>query len=275
MFIVQNSVLLNLLSITLQQVFSHVLDSFHFLLATQNQLIVLDTSDLQDIHTVKRYSLPSPGTALAWSPISTTLEFKIAVASQDCSIMIYTSSQKTPECITTQLIPSLRDPIQCISFDSSEGNYFCCCSDDSYLRVWCFNELDPQEHIFSLKLESRGISCVFHPGLTEHVLIAEESGCIRFLNISNREWIFTTMHPHMGDPSMNLVDADWNLEDPNVFGALIGDKWMVWNMSHTPLHLPGVQGDVHLTGSKYFRYFFNFFSILKTISYEKMVQKKS
>ena len=112
-----------------------------------------------------------------------------------------------------------KDTIQALSFDRTEGKYLACLSDDNLLRIFT---LDPvsgleSEPLLTFPLSSRGVSLCFHSFLTEHILIAEESGAIRFLNLCTQEWIFSVYEPMSNQSVPRLVSADWNPIDPNLY----------------------------------------------------------
>ena len=143
-----------------------------------------------------------------------------------------------------------------VALDKTEGVYLAILSDDKCLKIYKgFNEGhsndEYQEPMSSSThfLASRGVKIQFHAFLTEHLLVAEESGSIRFLNIGTGAWILSVILPNS-----TLYSVDWNPVDPNRFGAVANYSWFVWDLSEAPLHLPHHSGEAYRQGSKSFQW---------------------
>ncbi|RKO94226.1 hypothetical protein BDK51DRAFT_30290 [Blyttiomyces helicus] len=89
-----------------------------------------------------------------------------------------------------------------------------------------------------------------------HVLVAERSGSILLYDLANRQMLFTFFEPVGGIAGdiCGLTSADWNQLDPQQFGAVIGQKWFVWDMSQFPIHKYHHSGDAHVEGATSFRW---------------------
>lgn len=184
-------------------------------------------------------------TCLSFSPQSCTENWVLVGSCEDNTLLIFNSQR------VQTLSPSfpIKERITEIKFDKTDGTCIALLTEDSYLIFFKVTQDLEKEHEWVIPLNSRGVSVCFHPFSTDHVLIAEETGAIRFFNLAQQEWMLSVFEPGI------LHSADWNLKDPNVFGAIIGNSWYVWDLSLSPLHVPHYSGDSQ--GSLTFKYYFH------------------
>ena len=81
--------------------------------------------------------------------------------------------------------------------------------EERVVRIWpCENS----EHS-EIPLESNGVALQWNKKLASHLMVGEECGQIRLLDITSQSWLFSVYHPLASD---SLTCIDWNQEDPNM-----------------------------------------------------------
>ncbi|KAJ3056327.1 Nucleoporin Nup37 [Rhizophlyctis rosea] len=109
-----------------------------------------------------------------------------------------------------------------------------------------------------ITLSSPGVYCGWNPHQPQLLIIAERNGTIRLHNSETYELLFTLFEPGSdiatsGVPR-GLRAADWSWAEPNLFGAVIGNQWFVWDLKKMPIHRPDASGDAHERGPVSFRW---------------------
>lgn len=212
-------------------------------------------------HTVQRFSVGSAVCALDWSPESQSVRLAgvyettiaLAVAVEDRSILYYASGiDPIDVCSDVQFkhLAAIND----VAVDRVSGHFIASCSDDCTLRIWRIisDGLDDDLPLV-LRLRSRGVTVQWNEKLSAQVLVGEASGAIRIFDMDSQSWLVSVFQPPA--PNSLLRSVDWSQHDPNVFGAVIGSKWFVWNlMRDKAIHLPERQGEAHPESAHSFRW---------------------
>ncbi len=174
-------------------------------------------------------------TAWSWSPETFNnsndddkKDVLIAIAGQDTRVLLYHTRLGL---LDVPGLNPIKSTVSDMAFDRTRGTFLALLTDDKLLRVFAFDASQPSivdkngdvqipDCVISWPLSSRGVSVSFHAFLSDHLLLAEESGAIRFLNLQTKEWIFSVHEPAIVHSPFGLRSADWNPTDPNVYVLL-------------------------------------------------------
>ncbi|KAI8913514.1 WD40-repeat-containing domain protein [Gorgonomyces haynaldii] len=216
------------------------------LYATETTInVVRIIEDGKQFEILHRYHVGSRVTCLDWSSetksilVGQVYETRLVFCAgfQDKSIIFY-RGQKQEE-LTLDVNKRLMGYISDIAIDPCEGIWTVSCGEDKMLRFWASGQ-EPWEY----PLESNAVSVKWNPRLASHLLVGQESGSVQILDVANQQTMFTVYCP-----SPSLRSIDWNLSNPNIFGAVVDTNYCLWNMSRKPIHIPEHEGSCHLEGA--------------------------
>ncbi|KAL2913389.1 ATP-dependent DNA/RNA helicase [Polyrhizophydium stewartii] len=215
---------------------------------------------------LQEHHVGSKATSIDWSSetlsrrLSDGFETRIALAAafEDRSIMFYASGA-APLDVCASAGQRHQDAINDIAFDRVGGRFVASVSDDRTCHVWRIHEPtsgdEADQFPIVIKLKARGVSVRWNHKLSKQIMIGESSGAIRILDIETHSWLFSVFQPDKSGPEALLRSVDWNPHDPNLFGAVVGRRWFVWNMNgQLAMHLPEHSGEAHPEMGNRFRW---------------------
>ncbi|PLW14046.1 hypothetical protein PCANC_01991 [Puccinia coronata f. sp. avenae] len=99
--------------------------------------------------------------------------------------------------------------------------------------------------------KSTPVTISFHPTSSSRLMVYDADGTIKLIDWTKptRPIIICLIEPRTLVNSMSLADgrlgmADWKVDEADVFGALNGNRWAVWDMRSTRAGTPLAAGDV-------------------------------
>uniref|UniRef100_A0A3Q2Q8Z9 Nucleoporin Nup37 n=1 Tax=Fundulus heteroclitus TaxID=8078 RepID=A0A3Q2Q8Z9_FUNHE len=164
--------------------------------------------------------------ALAWSPESRldripTIRFCTAAA--DRKLRLLTSDLQDRH--EVKVMEGHTSYINHLVFEPTEGKQIASVSDDHTCRLW---DLDGNETAV-LRLRSPGLSVCWHSQEVFKLMVAEKKGTIRFYDLVTQQAILSLDCGHSGP----LMSADWCLANTIKVGAVVGNDWLIWDITRS------------------------------------------
>ncbi|KAI8050449.1 hypothetical protein BDF22DRAFT_745325 [Syncephalis plumigaleata] len=146
--------------------------------------------------------------------------------------------------------------------------------EDHLCHLWSITAARGLQKVSTVSLSSPGVAVCWHPTDMGCLMVAERLGYIRLLDCSSWDsntnnnnnvddddddddvkirmhWRLTLTAPrHNGA----LTGADWKPQDRTMFGAVVGDRWYIWDLSDFKKLLPEQSGEAHSEGAADFRW---------------------
>jgi WD40 repeat protein len=170
----------------------------------------IQVTDLQ-FQTLHSYQTGSPCTGLEWSPQSGN-DVILAASFIDRLVLFFNN----------QVFEMGKITCNSLKFNAN-GSLLATTGDDKMVRIW---SVQKEGEPFQIPLKSRGCSVDWNPHNSQ-LLIGESNGDVRVFDFHSKEFVFSIMHPYLGQL---IIDLKWNPVDPVVFGGIVGDKFLIWNI---------------------------------------------
>ncbi|KAJ3367886.1 hypothetical protein HDU91_001021 [Kappamyces sp. JEL0680] len=109
-------------------------------------------------------------------------------------------------------------------------------------RIW---EIDPAttsaQDPIKIPLKDKGIAVEWHRNLASYILIGLQNGLVHLFNVETLSLEVEVLVPG----SRPLAGLSWHPDSPNIFGAVSGSSWHLYNLEAMPYHLPEHSGEGH------------------------------
>ncbi|XP_018602601.1 nucleoporin Nup37 [Scleropages formosus] len=161
---------------------------------------------------------------LAWSPESRLDQLpriiRFCTAAADRKLRLFTSDLQDRH--EVKEMEGHTDNINHLVFEPTEGKQIASVSDDLTCRLW---DLEGNQTT-SFLLHSPGMSVCWHPEEVFKLMVAEKSGVVRFYDLVTQQAILS-----LDSGQTPLMSADWCLTNTIKVGAVVGNDWVIWDIT--------------------------------------------
>ncbi|XP_023672670.1 nucleoporin Nup37 [Paramormyrops kingsleyae] len=186
-----------------------------------------------------------PVDGLAWSPESRLDHLpqliRFCTAAVDWKLRLLTSDLQDRH--EMQVMEGHTDYINDLVFEPSEGKQLASVSDDLTCRLW---DLEGNQTA-SFLLRSPGMSVCWHPEEVYKLMVAEKCGVVRFYDLLTQQAILS-----LDSGQTPLMSADWCLTNTIKVGAVVGNDWVIWDITRSSY--PQEKRPAHVDKARLFRW---------------------
>ncbi|KAI7966650.1 hypothetical protein MJO29_002398 [Puccinia striiformis f. sp. tritici] len=247
---------------------------------TSNSLQILRLDQDYEPTLVTSFRLGNRVTHISWGPtvmsedgknVTTRIELLIACADQNMRLLTYqAATDSQPQKTTMQSFGQSHSGhsgrITSIAWCPVPGyaNVIGSAATDNCVLIWNLESsavdgepdqpTSPPAPTLIGPFKSTPVTISFHPTSSSRIMVYDANGTIKLIDWTkpDRPIIICLIEPRtlvnklhsLGHASDRLGMADWKVDEADVFGALNGNRWAVWDMRSTSAGTPLAAGEV-------------------------------